>query len=79
MDRQLFLNDQEDLRFIVIGDWGSGRRHQKEVAEAMGNFCHGWSGSKCDFIISTGDKYGCQTFCRGLLCHGTLCREHFAL
>ena len=54
MDRQLFLNDQEDLHFIVIGDWGTGRRHQKEIAEAMGKFCQG---NKCDFIISTGDNF----------------------
>ena len=57
MDRQLFLNDQEELRFIVIGDWGSGHQHQKEVAESMGKFCQGWSGNKCDFIISTGDNF----------------------
>ena len=57
MARQLILDDQEELRFIAIGDWGSGRQHQKEVADAMGKFCQGWSGNKCDFIISTGDNF----------------------
>ena len=23
----------------------------------MGKFCQGWSGNKCDFIISTGDNF----------------------
>ena len=54
MARQLNLNDQENMHFIVIGDWGSGRHHQKEVADGMGKFCED---SKCDFIISTGDNF----------------------
>ena len=42
------------VRFIAIGDWGSGRSRQKEVAEAMGDFCQHY---RCDFIITTGDNF----------------------
>jgi len=52
---RVFLEDSEDLGFIAIGDWGSRRDHQDEVAKAMGEWCSKDS-IKCDFIISTGDN-----------------------
>ena len=35
----LSLNNHNDIRFIAIGDWGSGQSRQKEVAEASRDFC----------------------------------------
>ena len=52
---RVFLEGSEDLGFIAIGDWGSRRDHQDEVAKAMGEWCSKNS-IKCDFIISTGDN-----------------------
>ena len=31
----LSLNNHNEIRFIAIGHWGSGRSRQKEVAEAL--------------------------------------------
>jgi tartrate-resistant acid phosphatase type 5 len=52
--QQLSLNNHDDIRFIAIGDWGSGRGRQKDVAKAMGDFCQRY---RCDFIITTGDNF----------------------
>ena len=53
-----FLANNENIRFIAIGDWGYGQHHQQEVADAMGIWCQdGGGGSKCDFIISNGDNF----------------------
>jgi len=52
---RVFLEGSSDLGFIAIGDWGSRREHQDEVARAMGSWCSHDS-VNCDFIISTGDN-----------------------
>jgi len=53
-----FLVNNENLRFIAVGDWGYGHHHQQEVADAMGIWCQDEDGgSKCDFIISNGDNF----------------------
>jgi len=44
-----------EISFIAIGDWGSRRERQNEVAEAMGQWCSQDS-NNCDFILSTGDN-----------------------
>lgn len=43
-----------DLRFIAFGDWGTDGDHQKEDAEAIGEWC---AENRCDFIMSTGDNF----------------------
>ena len=43
-----------ELRFIAIGDWGSGRNRQIQIAKAMAKWC---ADHTCDFIISTGDNF----------------------
>ena len=48
------LSDQDEVRFIGIGDWGSGRSHQKEVAQAIGQWC---DSKECDFMLSVGDNF----------------------
>ena len=52
------FENTDELRFIVIGDWGSGHHHQQEVADAMGHWCYDDDTlTKCHFIISTGDNF----------------------
>ena len=52
---KVFIDGSDELGFIAIGDWGSRRDHQDEVARAMGSWCSQGSVT-CDFIISTGDN-----------------------
>jgi len=52
---RLFLDGNTDISFIAIGDWGSRRDHQDEVAKSMGHWCS-LDNINCDFIISTGDN-----------------------
>jgi len=52
---KVFIDGSDELGFIAIGDWGSRRDHQDEVARAMGSWCSQGS-VNCDFIISTGDN-----------------------
>ena len=49
------LQDEFDLHFIAVGDWGrNGADHQLQVARQMGK----WADSHLnDFIISTGDNF----------------------
>ena len=63
--------DQDDLRFLALGDWGASkaklRRGQRAVAEAMGRKClvglshqnltNGQEKGKCDLIITLGDNF----------------------
>jgi tartrate-resistant acid phosphatase type 5 len=44
----------EELRFFILGDWGTGGRGQRQVAEAMAKIArlHG-----VDFLISVGDNF----------------------
>ena len=51
---QVNFDDQEELRFVAIGDWGSGQSGQRKVAEAMGQWCQH---SQSDFILSVGDNF----------------------
>jgi len=53
--RRVFLDENEAISFLAIGDWGSRRDHQDEVARAMGLWCSQVE-HNCDFIISTGDN-----------------------
>ncbi len=41
------------MRFLVIGDWGTGGKGQERVAAAMARVA---AESGCDYIISTGDN-----------------------
>jgi len=54
INNQVELTDGEDIHFVAIGDWGSGKTSQEEVAAAIGEFC---LLNRCDFIISTGDNF----------------------
>eukprot|EP00091_Calanus_sinicus_P022564 TRINITY_DN7215_c0_g1_i2.p1 TRINITY_DN7215_c0_g1~~TRINITY_DN7215_c0_g1_i2.p1 ORF type:complete len:162 (-),score=30.23 TRINITY_DN7215_c0_g1_i2:539-1024(-) len=53
--QRLFLDGNDDISFIAIGDWGSRRDRQEQVAKSMGEWCSQDS-FNCDFIISTGDN-----------------------
>jgi len=41
------------MRFMVIGDWGTGGRGQAQVAESMARTATEYG---CDYVISTGDN-----------------------
>jgi acid phosphatase len=43
-----------DLTFLVVGDWGSGTKHQRKVAVQMGKAAEA-IGAR--FVISTGDNF----------------------
>jgi len=53
--KHVSLEENSEISFIAIGDWGSRRDRQDEVSEAMGQWCSHQS-NNCDFIISTGDN-----------------------
>ena len=46
--------EHSTLRFVAFGDWGTDGSHQKEDAEAIGEWCEE---NRCDFILSTGDNF----------------------
>jgi len=47
------LPREQGMRFLVIGDWGTGGKGQAGVAEAMARTAGHYG---CDYIISTGDN-----------------------
>ena len=51
---QVNFDEQDELKFVAIGDWGSGCRRQKKMAKAIGQWCEQ---NGCDFILSTGDNF----------------------
>ena len=66
-----YWTSADELHFVALGDWGSGRDGQKEVAEAMGAKCnyglthhhhnhhhhhHSHKSSNCQFVMSVGDN-----------------------
>jgi len=47
--------EKENVRFIVIGDWGDyGKKRQRQVADQLNEFA---SSNHIDFIVSTGDNF----------------------
>ncbi|MDX2471742.1 MAG: metallophosphoesterase, partial [SAR324 cluster bacterium] len=43
-----------EIRFLVLGDWGSGSKSQKAVARAMIKKCQA---EDCEFVVSVGDNF----------------------
>ena len=42
------------VSFIAFGDWGDGSDHQRDVAEAIGQYC---LTETCEFILTLGDNF----------------------
>lgn len=57
------LGTRRTLRFLVMGDWGTGDQHQKDVAEAMARHAQrqkerGLAQREAiDFVVLTGDNF----------------------
>jgi len=49
----LSLNENE-LSFVIIGDWGADNGKQYKVADSMGKWCEE---NKCEFILALGDNF----------------------
>lgn len=59
------------VSFVTFGDWGSGREEQREVAEAIGDYC---TANPCDFVLTLGDNI----YSRGVASvHDPLWQERF--
>ncbi|KAL9652700.1 hypothetical protein ABK040_015750 [Willaertia magna] len=49
-----YTPSNHSIHFLVIGDWGRANQEQRNVANAMNNFCKNIK--TCNFLISTGDN-----------------------
>ncbi|MBI4548544.1 MAG: metallophosphoesterase, partial [Ignavibacteriae bacterium] len=47
-------SSQETIRFIAVGDTGTGDDDQKRVAEGIGRVC---AAQGCDFMLMLGDNF----------------------
>ncbi len=48
------LDEKDEVDFLSFGDWGSGTKNQKKVAQAMKTYC---IQNRCDFLVALGDNF----------------------
>lgn len=48
---------ERQLNVLVLGDWGTGGRSQRAVAEGMRRYAASWTGPPIDAVILTGDNF----------------------
>ena len=49
-----YQTQEDELHFVALGDWGTGKKDQRKVAKAMGKKC---KSSNCQFVMSVGDNF----------------------
>ena len=50
----LTLAAQAPLSVLVLGDWGTGKKQQAQVAQGMIRYCRS---HPCDFVLTVGDNF----------------------